>query len=264
MKYYSMIALVAISSVMYAGGDMEPVVEPVLETEAVPLETEKQIQRDPVAVEHNEDANSNKFYALDEGYSVGLRSGSLGFGLDVAKKVTKEIDVRLNANYFSYSTGEVDIDDYTGEMNIDFASIGLIADYYIADTNYRVSAGAYYFDHGVDARTSGFDVTLDGTNYSSNDFDSASLDLSFENKVAAYVGVGSGSDRKAKKGFSTYSDVGVLVTGNPTVKGNVDCNPALGGCTQMQNDLDKESKNLMDSLEGFVHPVVSTGVSYTF
>lgn len=217
----SAVASALLTSTAYAGGDISPV---------EPLITIPEIVED-------------EFVNLGL-YTLGLKVGTLGIGLDASIPLSKFTDaplakhfnIRANINGFTYSRDLTDdIENFTsdfstfgdkvdGELNL--LTVGLLLDYYpFEQAQFRISAGVYYNGNSIDVTGSSAsqttpqeiatDLTLqiEGTSETSGD-------LTF-NDVSPYIGMGWGN-RGAEAGWSWSLDIGAMYHGMPTVDARID------------------------------------------
>ncbi len=226
-------------------------------------------------------------------YTVGLKVGTLGLGLDVSYPLTHNFSIRGNVNGFSYTTGLTDIigDDveefktYGGNADgsIDFLTVGLLVDYFpFEHSDFRLSAGVYYnanelsitggstgvFDVGVQQ----FDASKAGSITGSVIFDD----------IAPYIGWGWGN-RGDEKGWSWSLDFGVLYQNVPKLTSDVNLNTgavlddlntvAIEAIDQtainalVQTEVDTVNNDIQTS--EFVdytkfYPVIAIGITYSF
>jgi len=198
-------------------------------------------------------------------YTLGLKVGSLGVGIDISKPINQEFSLRVNANgaLLDYSGTQEQVDYDT---QFELSSIGLLGDYYpVESLGFRLSAGVYYNASEINAqgRSAGGIYTIDGVDYTVSEVGSLNAKVDFE-KFAPYFGFGWG-DNTHSEGFGFSLDVGALV-GNPTVdlvatRGIVSDVVAAEIQTSVQN----EENTLNDDLNKLnIYPVVMLGVTYTF
>lgn len=231
----SFLSALLVSTSAFAGGDIEPVVEPVSVLPTV------------------EEASK---------YAVGLKLGTLGLGLDVSRAITDKLNLRVNINGASYSDTQCE-SDIEYDYDLTLASVGLLLDYYPMNNEFRVSAGAYYnaneFELSAQA-ANGF-ITVNGTPYNATNYRIDGM-VDFD-ELAPYIGIGWGNSTK-QSGWSFSVDLGVMYHGEP----NVDLTPiCLNGaaCDAFTTSVTNEEAELINELNDYkLYPVFSVGVTYTF
>ena len=210
-------------------------------------------------------------------YSIGLKAGTLGIGLDVAMPLSDHFSLRGNVNGFKYDFTDV-INDALPAGAIDFGTVtggdmelltaGILVDYFPWQTGLRVSAGAYYnankFTITGDATTG---ITINNTIYPNTAINSATATLEFDN-LAPYLGLGWGSDTRTK-GWGVSFDLGVMYHGTPQGTLTVDTKATITaaetatltpGLVTANNDIATE----LDKTEFKFYPVIMIGLTYSF
>lgn len=236
----SFVSVCAMSSVAFAGGDIEPIVVPEVATPVVEA-------------------------VVNPKYAVGLKVGTLGLGLDISRSISDKLNIRLNVNGATYSTTETE-EGIEYEFDMDLITAGLLLDYYPMGNEFRVSAGAYY--NGNEFALTGQlanAVTIGNNTYQPGEVGSLTGTVDFD-EFAPYIGIGWGNSTK-QAGWSFSVDVGVMYHGEPNVDLVATCGAALATttCAELNTNVDREEAQLLDELSDYkLYPVVSVGVTYTF
>ncbi|MBN2825331.1 MAG: hypothetical protein JXQ76_08410 [Campylobacterales bacterium] len=227
------VSSIVLSNLVFAGGDFVEEIKPIEVTEV-----------------------------LASQYAVGLKLGTLGLGLDISQKVTDKLNVRFNINGATYSDSQCE-----GDVNYDYdltlATVGLLVDYFPMQSNFRVSAGAYYNgnEFEINAKAANGFITINNVAYNATNYQVDGM-VDFD-EIAPYIGIGWGNTIK-QKGWSFSVDAGVMYHGEP----NVDLTPiCLNGaaCGTFTDNVNIEEVDLRDELKDYqFYPVVSVGVTYTF
>ena len=202
----------------------------------------------------------------DKPFTIGLKAGTLGVGVDVSKPITKNVSLRINANGFSYNrTGTQE--DIQYDADVELSNVGFIADYYPYETTpFKISAGVYYNGNTANAKgipSSGGTYTIDGIDYKASEIGSIDGSVEFQ-EVAPYLGIGWG-EQSTEKGFGFSIDVGAM-TGNPeanlvATRGTV--NDAIW--RSIEESVQNEENTLNDDLSDYgIYPVIMVGFTYTF
>ena len=245
------VAFAMMGSSLFAGGNIAPVetvVEPMVEVE------------------------SSSFY------TAGLKVGTLGVGAELSIPVNESLSARFSVNGLSYSDQDVYDDDGSEiayDASIDLLTVGLLLDYYpMVESQFRLTAGAYYNGNGFDALgepTAGT-YDIDGIEYQADDIGALTADSDFDN-IAPYIGIGWGN-KGTEAGWSFSLDVGAMYHGEAKLNANVTRGAGIpaddGGQNdilfdQIQDGVETERQNAQDDLNDFQwYPVIMVGVTYTF
>jgi hypothetical protein len=198
--------------------------------------------------------------------SLGLRTGTLGVGVEMAHAFTPLLGIRLGANGFKYSTSDsYQSIDYDAKLKL--ATGQLLFDWFPFANNFRISAGGMYNANKLTLNgkpSSSGTFTINGNTYSSANVDSLDGKIDFR-KAAPYLGLGYG--RPIGKGFSFSGDLGVLFQGAARSALNVTCSASTpaAACDQIRSDVAAEQSKLDDDTRKYrFYPVLSIGIAYTF
>ncbi len=194
--------------------------------------------------------------------SLGIKTGTLGLGLEVERSFSDSISGRIGVNYFTYSySGTPDDIEYDFDLNL--MSLSALLDWHPFKGSFRISAGAIYNGNDLDAKaktSATFDIG-DST-YTSGEIGTLKGKIDFDD-IAPYLGLGWDTSFGKKKGFGFLFELGVIYQGSPKVDLSAD-GPIASNLT-FQNELAKEEKNLQSDLDEFkVYPVIAIGLSYRF
>lgn len=249
----SSLAVVALSSSVYAGKNVAPApVEPV-PVPVVPTQGES--------------------FKL-----VGLQVGTLGFGANFAMAVNESLQLRLNVNGLKISKTKTKDDiKYDGDLKLFTA--GLLADYFPFNTStFHLSLGAYYNKNEVTAtaQPKAGNYTINGNSYGADELGKLEAKLDFK-KFAPYVGLGWGG-KLNNSGWSWNFDIGVMYHGTPKatltpIKGsalahNGDAAHDTAADTTWNNiktDVSSEESTINSDIKKYkFYPVISVGFIYRF
>ena len=233
----------------------------------------------------------------DSFYTLGLKVGTLGVGVDASMALNHNFSVRANVNGLNYTRTLNDIIDSTSisedfntyggnaDATIDFLTAGILIDYFPFDeSDFRLTAGVYYNNNSFKLKgNSTADINVGTKVYNAAQAGSVTGDITFENKVSPYIGWGWGN-RNDEPGWSWSLDFGVLYQGLPKVAGDI----ALTGATidelnaagavintvtsgQINDELDAEIIKTNNDIENADYanylkfwPVVTIGITYSF
>ena len=159
--------------------------------------------------------------------SLVAKTGTLGNGVEIKYKFLEKLTGRLAYTKArtegDYDEEEDDGDTYTGTLNINQATLGLIADWHPFGNGFRLSIGAMSNDSEVRATASGSGITLGENDYTGE----ANGKLDFKS-TAPYIGFGWSSQND---GLSFDFELGASFLGTPmssfsgtATAGSVTCN----------------------------------------
>ncbi len=203
-------------------------------------------------------------HAEDEGLGIGVgaKFGTLGYGIDLSKNMTDKFNVRLGLNQYSLSDTDTQ-DDIEYDMDLDWNTLGLFADYHPFGGAFRLTLGYVNNNNEISmvAVPSGT-YDIGGVTYTAADIGSLSADVTFGNGI--FYGLGWGNAAKGK-GFGFSIEAGILQQ-DPDL--NIDLNLTAAGQLAhptAAQDVAAEEKKAEDDLDEFSqYPVVAVGVSYGF
>lgn len=195
-------------------------------------------------------------------FSMNIKGGSLGVGVEGEYSINEYLGARLGANYFKYSYDSV-VDDIDYEFDLGLRTVSALVDVHPFKGSFRVSLGAMYNGNKLDAdATPAASYKIGDHQYAGTDLVTLKGTVDFK-KIAPYLGLGWDTCFGKDSGFGFYCDLGALFQGSPEAElsavGPLANDPAL------QKDLALEKNKLQDDLDNYkVYPVVSLGVSYRF
>ena len=203
----------------------------------------------------------------DDNFWVGVKAGTLGFGLEGAWRPLPWLDVRAGANQFSYDdTGsQADINyDATLDLNTFYAS----ANFRFPLSPFRMTVGAYSNGNEVLLVSQDMPAYIIGDEtipYLPAEVGTLRSSTTFES-VAPYLGAGFDFDIADRFGIAL--DFGVLWQGEPIVTltsdGTLASDPGFAG-DQFRAALDTERQQLEKEVEDYkAYPVVSLGFNFNF
>lgn len=203
-------------------------------------------------------------------YSLGLKGGTLGVGIDFSIPITSSFALRLNANGFNLNP-TITREEVEYATDIELLSAGILLDYYpTAENAFYLSAGIYYVDNKASAIGKGTNTTnlykVGDEKYSAKKLGSLNASWKFEN-VAPYIGIGYGH-KSTEKGWNFGVDIGLMYHGKSTV-----ALQSIAGTSELMGDdlkdledeIEEERTNQKDDLDSFpFYPVLMLGMNYNF
>lgn len=217
----------------------------------------------------------------DQGrFAFGLNgSALLGYGAEVAVRVTHHSNVRAGFNILGYSHS-LDRDGATYQAHLELRSFQAHYDYFPwANHGFHISPGVLAFIGNPLSASAALgpnqQITLGGNSYTSDPNNPARLDgkINFR-QVSPMLTFGfKNIVPHGSKHFTIFPvDIGVVFTGAPTVTlnatGNLcdvngNCQPASN--PSVQQSIVGEQDKLDHSLRSFkVYPIISSGITYKF
>jgi hypothetical protein len=193
--------------------------------------------------------------------SVGVSAGTPGIGLELGYDLNDTIGLRANGNFFSMSKDvESDGTNYDGKLKL--FSMGLLGDFYMFDSGFRLTGGAYYNKNRVNlTATPTSNTEIGGTIYTPAEIGSLTGRARY-NKFTPYAGLGYTSNR-GEPGLSFVFDAGVMFQGRPDI--TLTGNGAITSTPGFQADLERERQEIADDLKWTrFYPAVRLGVVYRF
>ena len=188
---------------------------------------------------------SGAIAARTEPIGVGLtaRVGTLGFGVDVAKSLTPQINGRLGLNFGSVNFNRTD-SGINYDSQLKFSSIQLFGDYYpFRSSGFRLTGGLIAQNNKFAVNStpnSNGTYTIDGTQYQASTVGTLSGEYKYPNSIAPYLGIGIGKSTNEGLGFN--ADLGVMFAGAPQVTLNAS-NPAFNNNPTTRSQIDNQARN---------------------
>lgn len=195
--------------------------------------------------------------AFDE-ISVGAGVSTLGYGMDVNSRFSEHFSATLGYSTFKFD-GDEDTDEvrYNGELKSSNTSVKL--NWHPFAGGFHVAVGAVIGD--INAAVTGTpraggSYEFNGVTYTAQDVGTLTGRVEIKDNFAPYAGIGFRS--RGKVGF--YADVGVIAA-----KTSVHLSATgLAADPRFQADLDAERRELEDSVDLSLYPVIGAGLIYRF
>lgn len=202
------------------------------------------------------------------GVGVGLRGGTLGYGVDFDVGLTEKLTGRLGYNFLNYDE-TVDDTDVRYEGTLKISSFSALLDWHPSGGGFRLSLGAV---------TSGPKVEVVGTPtsgtyeigdhvYTASQVGDLRGEVKIGNSVAPYVGLGYGNAAGEKHRVTFLFDLGAIYGGNPQVSLTARCGSGISPtlCAQLQSDLQTEINDMENDAGSLKwYPVVNFGIGIRF
>ena len=205
--------------------------------------------------------------------TVGPQIGTLGLGLNAGYQYSDYLKFRANTNYLPYSRSD-EVNGINYKADLDYFTIGALADVHPFAGNFRFSGGLYYVDLSVKANASlkksdTPEYKIGDNYYSGNQLGTWKGSVEWKT-LAPYAGLGYGSGSGNEPGFGFSFDLGALYIG----KSKVNIQPSasayeLAKQNGYYDELRANVKKEEDEVKGYADklqfwPVLSLGVIYRF
>jgi hypothetical protein len=205
--------------------------------------------------------------AENNNFWVGLKAGTLGYGIEGSWRALPWLDVRAGANQFDY-------DDSGSQADINYdATLGLETYYATANLRFplspfRMTVGAFANGNEVELVSQPMSAYLIGDNpipYLPSEVGTLRSSTTFDG-VSPYLGAG--FDFNLADRFGIALDFGVLWQGDPVVTLTSDGSLATASGNagdEFRAALEVERQQLENEVEDFkAYPVVSLGFNFNF
>jgi hypothetical protein len=199
-------------------------------------------------------------------FGMYATAGSVGVGGGLAAMFNSHLGARIGYTTFEYDVEDIEESDLTLDGEAKLGGAQALLDWHPFGGGFRLSVGAMESaELTARARPIADSYTFDGVTYSADDIGSATGAAEFDS-VAPYVGLGYGRALSRDGRFAFALDLGVAVTGSPTVKLDVVCAvDSAAVCAGLDDDVVAEQAELQREADEFEYwPVLSLGVSYKF
>jgi hypothetical protein len=190
---------------------------------------------------------------------VGIQGGTTGYGAEVTAGITKNINVRVGGNIFSYAMDGVMEDDNVDiayDSKMEMSNFSAIVDFHPGGKAFKISGGVYLNNFSVTAdAVPNESYFIDDKEFSPEKLGSLSADVSYDQSIAPYAGIGFGNAVRKKGGALKLSmNLGVMYSGAPTATMNGE-----GMIAPTSN----QAKNFNEGLAEFeFYPVFNLGLSF--
>ncbi len=198
--------------------------------------------------------------AFAQGVSIGIKGGSLGFGLEGQVGFSKHFGSRLGVNYFPYKySGEGDDIEYDYELKL--MNISALLDFHPFGGGFRISGGILFNSNEITADAiPSVSYEIGDETYTVTDVGNLTGKIDFE-KIAPYFSLGWGTSYKKESGLGFLIEIGAAMQGSPNVEFTAD--GVIADDPTFMDELAKEQENLSDDLKSYkIFPVVVIGLNY--
>lgn len=189
--------------------------------------------------------------------AVSAKLGTLGLGVEGSFGLTEKFNARLGLNKYDFDRSET-IDDINYDLNLEWQSISMLADWHPFGNAFRFTAGLMLNNNELNGSAAATTLDIGSGTYLNVGLD-ATLDF---DTTAPYLGVGWGNALAADRGWGFNVDVGIMYQG----AGDVTLTPTGSGAGLVSaSDIAAEEQRFENDIKDFkYYPVFSFGVSYKF
>ena len=189
-----------------------------------------------------------------QNYSVSLKTGTLGIGIEGMRTFGPGYAARIGFNNLSYSYSGFDGGDYIMDTDITLSSITLFTDWFPFNRGYHITCGFIYNINEAEATlTPSQSYDVGGRIYTPEMLGNLKAKIRF-NRIAPYIGIG--HHEGTVTGWWFTFDAGVYYHGPPSV--DLTASGLLKPSTEQEPIIE-------DNIKWFsFYPVISLGVIYTF
>ncbi len=197
-----------------------------------------------------------------QGFALGARAGTLGFGAEVALGLSENLAVRGGLGSFLYEyEDEYDDVEYTITPPTMTGTLGI--DVYPTGGSFRLMAGLMFRDGDFEAK-SGDLASAGSVEIGDNVYDEAGFlkGTLRTNSTAPFVGLGFGNHTRG--GFGFFIDFGVAFVGDANV--TITASGPIASEPGIQQDLNREAQNIEDEAGGYLKywPILNLGLKIPF
>ena len=195
-----------------------------------------------------------------QGFSLGIKAGILGAGVQGKIGFSKFIGGRVGINYFPFKyDGEGDDIEYDYELKL--MNISALLDLHPFGGGFRISGGILFNSNEITADAQpAVTFKIGDETYTATDVGNLTGTIDFE-KIAPYASIGWDTSFKKDKGVGFLFEIGAAMQGSPIVEFTADGD--LADDPTFMAELEKEQEKLSDDLKGYkILPVVVIGIVF--
>src|SRR4051812_9595864 len=181
---------------------------------------------------------------------IGVKAGTTGVGIDLAKNVAPLLDLRVgySALKWGYDTDANGV-KYDGDLTL--SNLNTLLDFHPLGPVFRLTGGFIFNRNKYEA-----------VGHPSSGPGSFNAKVESGRTAAPYLGVGWGN--VAGAGLNFYADLGVMFMGEPKATISADCTgfSATPQCSALQAQTAQQQADLQDRLKRFkAWPVLTLGIT---
>jgi len=204
--------------------------------------------------------------AVANQYSVGLKLGTMGLGVELNKPLQPSLDLRLGLNYIEGQVSGFKVGSIEYDVDASSTSVHAVVDWYPKhNKKFYVSGGFLFSNESINPQPTP-DFVFQGIKIGQAlDFYDVNLNVNYGN-IAPYVGIGYSNKTLHNKGWYYTAEVGFAYLGTPQV--SFDIIDKTTGKTPIeipQEELDKELLRIKNKVDNYkIWPIVSFAWIYRF
>jgi len=204
--------------------------------------------------------------ASPKDYNIGVKTGTLGIGLELSKPIKKSLDLRLGINYIEAQVSNFKIGSVKYDVKSSATSINALLDWYPKQNKQLYLSGGFLLGHDNIKPKPSPNFIYHGIRIGRL-LNRYKFDLKVDYKdIAPYFSIGYGNKHKKKKGWVYAADLGFAYLGKPKTSFNIIDKTTGNTPTQIpQSEIEKELVKINKKLKDYtVWPVLSLTWSYQF
>jgi len=201
--------------------------------------------------------------AAADDFATGIKVSTLGPGIEIQKRLSDNLGLRLGVNYLPISTNFT-ADDVRYKADFSWKNASLLADFYPFSGTFRLTGGLFYNGNTVDvSATPRGDVRIGNNTYTSSEVGTITGSVEFKNLVP-YAGLGWSVGRGSSSDWSAGFDLGVMFQGAPSVS-RLSASGSLASDSAFTTNLEKQRADIKSEMESYqYYPVVAFTLAYHF
>lgn len=204
--------------------------------------------------------------AFSKDYSVGMKIGTLGIGLELTKPIKSSLDLRLGINHIEAKVNNFRIGSIQYDIDASANSINAVLDWYPQQNNkFYFSGGVLLGDDNINPSPNpnftfrGIEVGKALDRYDVN------FKIDYAN-IAPYFSMGYSNKNSKKKGWYYAGDLGIAYLGKAKASFHIiDKTTNLPPAIIPQIELDREIEKINNKLDDYkIWPILSFTWNYQF
>jgi hypothetical protein len=187
---------------------------------------------------------------------IGVKAGTLGFGLELTVQATRWLGFRASANQYDYSKS-FDNSGIQYDGTLKMGGYGVLADFYPSRSRFRLTLGALSNRNKIElTSTPTSNIVIGDGNYTPAQVGTLTGNVKFQS-VVPYFGIGYGNAARGPHRVGFVFDLGVISQGS----GDATLSASAGGVSPA--DLQTEAQQVEDDIKSYkLWPVIAFGISF--
>jgi len=204
--------------------------------------------------------------AMATEYSVGLKLGTMGVGVELNKPLNTALDLRLGLNYIEAQVNSFKVGSIEYDVEVNATAFHAVLDWYPKQNKKFYLSGGFLFNNENINPEPTPDFVFHGIPIGQAlDRYGVNLKVDYGN-TAPYIGIGYRNKTLNNKGWYYTAELGFAYLGRPQIEFNI-TDKATGKTPSEipQEELDKELVRIKNKIDNYkVWPIVSFAWVYRF